>query len=382
MATYLEKKGHSPRLVLFVHEVSRRGGQERTTLEVFRRLAERGWEIEIYSFSLSDWPDMVPVRWHRIPGGREGIVLFRTLWFFAVSMFLAPRARAKRETVLITIGAASAFADIRIIQFVNHTYLRLVRAGRAPLPNPRTPIHWLYQILFFNLHSTLERFLLPRSQSLIAISDRIRKELIRFIPAIEQKCYVIHHAPETKERNSTGESRRDSGEVSILLVGALERKGIEKCLIYLSGLKDLKWKLNVVGEGDIEKWQGKAIDLGIGTRVDFLGYRVSPPYFRDADIFLFPSTYEPFGLVVSEAVSAGCAVLASNECGAMELWPSRPDWLNLSANDSDERWVTALRKLIVSRDLRKMVSDLAQKDFSSWDWEKATDAYERVFNAL
>jgi glycosyltransferase involved in cell wall biosynthesis len=59
--------------------------------------------------------------------------------------------------------------------------------------------------------------------------------------------------------------------------------------------------------------------LGLAGRVRFLGFTNQsqlPSIYSGADLLVLPSEYEPFGLVVNEAMLCGCPVIASDRVGA------------------------------------------------------------------
>ena len=63
----------------------------------------------------------------------------------------------------------------------------------------------------------------------------------------------------------------------------------------------------------------RAGELGVSDRVRFLGFvnqSQLPSVYRGADLFVLPSLYEPFGLVVNEAMLCGCPVAVSDRVGA------------------------------------------------------------------
>jgi len=75
-----------------------------------------------------------------------------------------------------------------------------------------------------------------------------------------------------------------------------------------------------VGSGPLlPQLQSEAASLGIASRVRFLGFvnqSQLPAVYTAADLLVLPSEFEPFGLVVNEAMCCGCAAAASDRCGA------------------------------------------------------------------
>ena len=74
------------------------------------------------------------------------------------------------------------------------------------------------------------------------------------------------------------------------------------------------------GEGPLrETLQSEAASLGVSDRVRFLGFvnqSQLPACYTAADLLVLPSEYEPFGLVVNEAMLCGCMAAASDRAGA------------------------------------------------------------------
>jgi glycosyltransferase involved in cell wall biosynthesis len=74
------------------------------------------------------------------------------------------------------------------------------------------------------------------------------------------------------------------------------------------------------GEGPLRaQVQSEAATLGIASRVRFLGFvnqSQLPAVYTSADLMVLPSEYEPFAVVVNEAMCCGCPVVASDRVGA------------------------------------------------------------------
>lgn len=74
------------------------------------------------------------------------------------------------------------------------------------------------------------------------------------------------------------------------------------------------------GEGPLRpQLEAEAIALGVASRVRFLGFvnqSQLPAVYAASDLLVLPSEYEPFGVVVNEAMCCGCVPTASDRCGA------------------------------------------------------------------
>ena len=76
----------------------------------------------------------------------------------------------------------------------------------------------------------------------------------------------------------------------------------------------------------------RALDLRIADHIRFLGFvnqSALPGVYTAADLMVLPSEYEPFGVVVNEALCCGCPVAASDRVGAATdlIAPVNPDFI-------------------------------------------------------
>jgi glycosyltransferase involved in cell wall biosynthesis len=85
-------------------------------------------------------------------------------------------------------------------------------------------------------------------------------------------------------------------------------------------VSDLNAYLVFAGDGTLRPFlESEAKSLGIAERVRFLGFVNQsglPETYRASDILVLPSEYEPFGLVVNEAMLCRCPVIVSDRVGA------------------------------------------------------------------
>jgi len=79
-------------------------------------------------------------------------------------------------------------------------------------------------------------------------------------------------------------------------------------------------RLVFAGEGPLRaQLESEATALGVASQVRFLGFvnqSQLPNVYTSADLMVLPSEYEPFAVVVNEAMCCGCPVVASDQVGA------------------------------------------------------------------
>jgi glycosyltransferase involved in cell wall biosynthesis len=107
--------------------------------------------------------------------------------------------------------------------------------------------------------------------------------------------------------------------VRLLSVGSLiPRKGFGILIDALATLADLQWSASIVGGGEArtaDTLRAHAARSGIAQRVSFAGALPRAEldaHYRDADVFVLPSLYEGYGMVVGEALAFGLPVVGTD----------------------------------------------------------------------
>ncbi len=115
-------------------------------------------------------------------------------------------------------------------------------------------------------------------------------------------------------------------EKIILFMGRLVyEKGVQHLISampkILNGYHDAK--LVIAGKGGmLDELRAQADSMGLGNKVYFTGYLNSkqvPKMYKASDVAVFPSTYEPFGIVALEGMLSGTPTVVSDAGGLNEI---------------------------------------------------------------
>ncbi|HKF53479.1 MAG TPA: glycosyltransferase family 4 protein [Candidatus Acidoferrales bacterium] len=116
----------------------------------------------------------------------------------------------------------------------------------------------------------------------------------------------------------------------------------------------------------------EAVDLGVQERVRFLGFVNQsglPQVYCSSDLMVLPSEYEPFGVVVNEAMLCQCPVIVSDRVGAhVDLVRENETGFTYPCGDLDAL-AGVLRKAFESRDHLKQMGNVARARMSEWSPE-------------
>lgn len=118
-------------------------------------------------------------------------------------------------------------------------------------------------------------------------------------------------------RHFAQESGVDREEILLCVARFSPEKNLERLIsAFLQSKLSASWKLILVGGGP-EKENLKR-HIGDSTSIhlhEWLSYEALPLLYAQASFFILPSTFEPWGLVVNEAMAAGLPIALSKECG-------------------------------------------------------------------
>lgn len=129
--------------------------------------------------------------------------------------------------------------------------------------------------------------------------------------------------------------------------------------------------LALVGDGP---HRAELEQLFAGTQTQFIGYlhgeQLGAAY-ASADAFVFPSRTETLGLVLLEAMAAGCPVVAANSGGIPDIVS---DGINgfLFDPEDEQGAIAAIQRLLANPAEREILRQAARQEAERWSWNAAT----------
>jgi len=152
--------------------------------------------------------------------------------------------------------------------------------------------------------------------------------------------------------------------VQVLAVGAVSpRKGYDVLVRALAGMRDLEWRLTIAGSLDRAPQAANALAAliaaeGLAGRIALAGAvddaTLARLYDR-ADVFVSPSLFEGYGMVLAEAMARGLPIVASTGGAAAE---TLPDAAAIKVPPGDAaRLAAGLRDMIADAQLRRRFAD-------------------------
>ena len=140
----------------------------------------------------------------------------------------------------------------------------------------------------------------------------------------------------------------------------------------LAGYNDTKFIISGKG-GMLDQLKAQADYLGISNKVYFTGqlsYKELCKMYKIADIAVFPSTYEPFGMVAIEAMCAGVPTVVSDIGGLNEIVEHGVDGMKSYAGNPNSIADSVLALLYDHRLANDIVKNAKVKIKNTYNWNK------------
>ena len=373
-------------LAIVTHTLSRGDGQGRVNYEVARAALDRGDYVTLIASTVS--PELLSydrVRWVEISvDGWPTALLRNQVFAFRSARWL----RQHRDEIDVTLANGFitwAPVQVNAAHFVHSAWLHSeVHTSRLT----SGPTAW-YQWAYTALNARWERRAFAQAETVIAVSDRVAAELraagvpdsrIRTVPNGVDLDEFTPQAAQHEPMNlpvSIGDRRL------ALFVGDLKtpRKNLDTVLRALVDLPGLH--LAVAGRTDGSPYPAEAARLGVASQVTFLGFRRDiAALMRAADVCVCPSRYEPFSLVVLEALASGCPVVTARSVGAAPIVTPACGVVVDDPNDA-HTLTEALRRVAVNPSPRERQSlrRAARAAALDYDWSRTAAGYLDVLDA-
>jgi glycosyltransferase involved in cell wall biosynthesis len=198
--------------------------------------------------------------------------------------------------------------------------------------------------------------------AVIASSETTKRLLVADFAVPAERVTVAEPGVDPAERavGSDGES------VELLAVGSLvPRKGYDVLIAALAGLADKPWRLTIVGADDrvpatTAALQAQIAAAGLPGRIRLAGVLDQAELhaaYAGADLFVMPSLFEGYGMVLTEALARGLPILCTTGGAAAE---TAPDDAALKVPPGDAAALRAgLARLLDERHERQRRADAA-----------------------
>lgn len=243
--------------------------------------------------------------------------------------------------------------------------------------------------------SDTEWFLSYEAWKVIACSEYMEDQVKELFKIPDDKVATIPNGVEVKEFNiefDEIEFKKNYAKEDENIIFFVGRHVFEKGVHLLVDAAHMilqeapNTKFLIAGQGPMTaELKDKVYQKQLNDKVVFLGYIDSltkNKLYKIANVAVFPSIYEPFGIVALEAMAAGCPLVVSDTGGLDEIIEHEVNGLKMLtgvANSLKDNVLRILKDKELATNLKDAAYDTIRNQFS---WEKVAQLTEEVYNSV
>jgi glycosyltransferase involved in cell wall biosynthesis len=250
------------------------------------------------------------------------------------------------------------------------------------VPGPGIPLFWKYW----------HRFIGNRCADMTFVSKYCRQVIYG---ALCRDGHVIYNGVDdpvsvTREQITELRTRLKLGGDAVVLFALQRLDRLKRIEVLIRSMPEIvarkpTVRLIIGGQGeDLPRLQQLAGSLKISNHVIFAGFippQDLPVYFTVADLFVFHSTYETFGMVLAEAMHYGKAVVSAKNTAIKEVVDDGQTGILVPSLDH-RAFSEAILRLLDNHILRNRIEVNAKKKAQRYfRWDTIASAYERVLRS-
>lgn len=357
----------------YIGNMNRSGGTERVLSQISSELVQRGWKVCIVNMygtkdevTFYSYPPEIKKVWmlEKYPSTpQEHLQEIHNLHSFL-----------KREQLKILIE----------LDLILSIYTAPARIGCDVSVIAWEHFNFYYQ---YRKHNILHRvgmcLAACNAQSLVVLTKEDEKYYIKHFPWLKSKIYQIYN-PNSYQVTSMEIPKEGESQKIVLAAGRLTpAKGFSYLLQSWGRLEKEfpEWQLVIAGEGELRQQLEQQVQEQKLKHIQFLGnvqQEQMKEWYKKASIFAFPSIWEGFGLVLTEAMNYGlpCVSFAC-KAGPRDILGGSQGGFLVKTGD-EKAFAGRLRELMRDPGLRETMGKRARNSCRRFELSKIVDVWETL----
>lgn len=212
----------------------------------------------------------------------------------------------------------------------------------------------------------------------IAISKDVESYFEINLSDFKKRVVYLHNAIDTTRFHVLRDYKSNKNVFHIVSIANLVPKKNHVLLIEVVSIllkKGYNVRMDVYGAGPLFEWLVKETQKsGIENQLRFMGSVGDiPAKLKEADLYVHPAWYEPFGLVILEAMASGLPVVAMDGYGNRELMKENSNGFMLSNNSTAQDFASKIAYFIDQPLERERMGKFAFEFSQSYDINQYVD---------
>lgn len=372
------------KIAILIENFDKKGGSERRTYELVKRLKNYGHDIIVFTNSWSDDSENIGINLVNVPMTRWPFRFMAPLTY----AYFADRAIKKEDFDIIHSQTRTYYQDVATLGGGCHRAW-IDEGSRLKLLDP-----------FHRAVLSIEKrqFQNGNYKRIIVNSKLSKYGILKFYPVPEERIKVIHNgidterfSPANKEQYRTEIRRRHNlsdNDFVILYVGSgFKRKGVSYLIEAAARLGNNtinknRIKLLIVGKDKLLPYKRLAAKTGIDKNIIFVDYASeTEKYYAASDIFALPTFFDPFANVTLEAMASGLPVITTKKNGASEIIEDGKDGFIINSPIEIDA-LTEKIKALLNPEMRRNMANMAREKSKRFTWDRMTEETLKVYDEI
>lgn len=390
------------------------GGQTLYVLQLAKALGKKGIRVDIVTRKFDEYPEEEEV-WEnvkiiRIPCGPSTFVnkekLYELMHEMMENLMVYIEKKRKRYDIIHSHYWSAGYAGILLSKMLDiphvHTPHSSGKLKKLEMSVEGLAPQKLKSAYRYHVRIAIEQKIINKADAIVVLCETSRIQLLQHYIADFEKLHVIYPGIDTEHFNpiKTKDDKKIHLEPHAILTMSrmVPAKGLDRVVEALTLLKGKESFHYYMGGGSEEDGKSEEEKItreqlvqlikknDLEKKVTMLGFvdhdKTLPLYYRNADIFILGSRFEPFGLTTLEAMACGTVPIVSNVAGSREVIV---DGLNgFIVDTSDRKALSELTlKLLRDEKLRKKVAENAAFTIKEhYSWDKISDKFINLYKSL
>ncbi|ADO76423.1 glycosyltransferase family 4 protein [Halanaerobium praevalens] len=376
------------KIALIHKKYTTHGGTERYMVGLSKFLVQKGHEVHVITGNVDESSKAEGVIYHLVSAWGKHLGIDKHIFAKA-----AKKEVEKYNFDIIQSFSRLGFGDvIRIGGGCHQVFLyKYLSSLENKIYKFKKKIEYKLSLQdYFTRYYEAKDFEKGNYKKIVAVSQMVKDDIIKLYDVPADDIIVNHNGVNLEKFNLNNKDKfsqairkkhnfTKNDYVLLFLGTGFKRKGLKYVLEALKNLENAK--LMIVGKGDIDKFKSKAEELSVLDRCRFIGpVREVEKYYAAADVFVFPSTYDPCANVTLEAMASGLPVITTEDNGASGVIDKNQNGYILEVADDVKKMVEYIKKLKnnkVRRTFSEQASAKMQNHSKKDNYQKMLDFYKK-----
>lgn len=236
-----------------------------------------------------------------------------------------------------------------------------------------------------NFQIVKKKILLPKATHIIAVSETTKKDIIRLTDIPEEKITVIYHGASTRPYTESAQSLFDFPYILYVGDRDLYKNFGLFCRDCLPILKKYR-ELNIVCTGkpftpqEMEYFQEKGVENRF-VHIFVTTNQMMFDLYHKAEVFVYPSAYEGFGIPILEAYKAGCLVMLNKASCFPEIAGNAATYFHMDEKSSDFADMFEQLYNLPDSDKKLLLQQQAER-LKLFSWQNSAKQLAKVYEEI